>query len=152
MEKVRVEQVTKTYGKDTVLDGVSVNFEAGKIHGIIGRNGSGKTMLFKTICGFVRPTSGRVLVDGKQVGKDVDFPQDLGLIIETPGFLPYYSGYKNLKIMATLRNRIKDEGSDGAGGVGPEAEEEREEVLAGDEPAVGDCAGDYGGAEPAGAG
>ncbi len=94
MEKVRVEQVTKTYGKDTVLDGVSVNFEAGKIHGIIGGNRSGKTMLFKTICGFVRPTSGRVLVDGKQVGKDVDFPQDLGLIIETPGFLPYYSGYR----------------------------------------------------------
>ncbi len=114
MEKVRVEQVTKTYGKDTVLDGVSVNFEAGKIHGIIGRNGSGKTMLFKTICGFVRPTSGRVLVDGKQVGKDVDFPQDLGLIIETPGFLPYYSGYKNLKILASLRNRIKDEEIRGA--------------------------------------
>ena len=114
MEKVRVEQLTKTYGKDTVLDGVSVNFEAGKIHGIIGRNGSGKTMLFKTICGFVRPTSGRVLVDGKQVGKDVDFPQDLGLIIETPGFLPYYSGYKNLKILASLRNRIKDEEIRGA--------------------------------------
>lgn len=114
MEKVRVEQVTKTYGKDTVLDGVSVNFEAGKIHGIIGRNGSGKTMLFKTICGFVRPTSGRVLVDGKQVEKDVDFPQDLGLIIETPGFLPYYSGYKNLKILASLRNRIKDEEIRGA--------------------------------------
>ena len=114
MEKVRVEQVTKTYGKDTVLDGVSVNFEAGKIHGIIGRNGSGKTMLFKTICGFVRPTSGRVLVDEKQVGKDVDFPQDLGLIIETPGFLPYYSGYKNLKILASLRNRIKDEEIRGA--------------------------------------
>ena len=114
MEKVRVEQVTKTYGKDTVLDGVSVNFEAGKIHGIIGRNGSGKTMLFKTICGFVRPTSGRVLVDGKQVGKDVDFPQDLGLIIETPGFLPYYSGYKNLKILASLRNRINDEEIRGA--------------------------------------
>ena len=114
MEKVRVEQVTKTYGKDTVLDGVSVNFEAGKIHGIIGRNGSGKTMLFKTICGFVRPTSGRVLVDGKEVGKDVDFPQDLGLIIETPGFLPYYSGYKNLKILASLRNRIKDEEIRGA--------------------------------------
>ena len=114
MEKVRVEQVTKTYGKDTVLDGVSVNFEAGKIHGIIGRNGSGKTMLFKTICGFVRPTSGRVLVDGKQVGKDVDFPQDLGLIIETPGFLPYYSGSKNLKILASLRNRIKDEEIRGA--------------------------------------
>ncbi len=114
MEKVRVEQVTKTYGKDTVLDGVSVNFEAGKIHGIIGRNGSGKTMLFKTISRFVRPTSGRVLVDGKQVGKDVDFPQDLGLIIETPGFLPYYSGYKNLKILASLRNRIKDEEIRGA--------------------------------------
>ena len=108
MFKVVISHVTKVYGKDTVLKDVSVSFEAGKIHGVIGRNGSGKTMLFKTICGFVHPTSGIVTVSGKQVGKEVDFPEDLGLIIETPGFLPYYSGFRNLKILASLRNKIKD--------------------------------------------
>ena len=106
---IQVENLTKTYGKETVLSDVTIRFDPGKIHGIIGRNGSGKTMLFKTICGFVKPTSGRVLVRGKQVGKDVDFPKDLGLIIETPGFLPYFSGFKNLQLLASLRGIIKDD-------------------------------------------
>ncbi len=80
------------------------------LHGLIGRNGSGKTMLMKCICGFIKPTSGEIIVDGKQVGKDVDFPKDMGIIIETPGFIPYYSGYKNLKLLAGLNNKIgKDE-------------------------------------------
>ena len=106
---IQVENLTKTYGKETVLSDVTIRFAPGKIHGIIGRNGSGKTMLFKTICGFVKPTSGKVLVRGKQVGKDVDFPKDLGLIIETPGFLPYFSGFKNLQLLASLRGIIKDD-------------------------------------------
>ena len=89
---------------------INVSFEEGKIHGLIGRNGSGKTMLMKCICGFIKPTSGEIIVDGKQVGKDVDFPKDMGIIIETPGFIPYYSGYKNLKLLAGLNNKIgKDE-------------------------------------------
>ena len=67
---------------------MSRDFEKGKIHGIVGNNGSGKTVLMKCICGFLLPTEGKVIVNGKQVGKDVDFPGDLGIIIETPGFLP----------------------------------------------------------------
>jgi ABC-2 type transport system ATP-binding protein len=101
-----VEHLTKKYKEGTVLKDVTVSFEKGKIHGIIGKNGSGKSMLFKTICGFVRADQGRVTVNGQVVGKDVDFPDDLGVIIETPGFLPYYSGFKNLTLLAGLRGRI----------------------------------------------
>ena len=63
-------------------------------------------MLMKCICGFVKPTSGTVFVDGKQIGKDCDFPDNVGIIIETPGFIPYYSGYKNLKLLADLNKKI----------------------------------------------
>ena len=73
--------------------------------GLIGRNGSGKIPLMKCICGFYWPTSGEIIVDGKQAGKDVDFPKDMGIIIETPGFILYYSGYKNLKLLAGLTTR-----------------------------------------------
>ena len=73
---------------------------------MIGRNGSGKTMLMKCICGFVKPTEGEIIVAGKRIGKDRDFPESIGIIIETPGFIPYYSGYKNLKMLADLNRRI----------------------------------------------
>lgn len=63
-------------------------------------------MLMKCICGFIKPTSGEIIVDNKRVGKDIDFPDDMGIIIETPGFIPYYSGYKNLKLLAGLKNTI----------------------------------------------
>lgn len=89
-----------------ILRDIDAKFADGQIHGIIGRNGSGKTMLMKCICGFVRPTSGEIQVDHKVVGKDMDFPKDMGLIIETPGFIPYYSGLKNLKQLADLNKKI----------------------------------------------
>lgn len=91
---------------DTILNDINVAFEKGKIHGLIGRNGSGKTMLMKCICGFMKVTSGEIRVNGKIVGKEVDFPQEIGFIIETPGFIPYYSGFKNLYLLAGLRNKI----------------------------------------------
>ena len=72
----------------------------------IGRNGSGKTMLMKCICGFVKPTSGEIQVDGQVIGKDIDFIPNAGIIIETPGFIPNYSGYKNLQLLASIQNRI----------------------------------------------
>ena len=110
MDIINVNDVCLTLGKTEILKHINVSFEEGKIHGLIGRNGSGKTMLMKCICGFIKPTSGEITVDGKQVGKDVDFPKDMGIIIETPGFIPYYSGYKNLKLLAGLNNKIgKDE-------------------------------------------
>lgn len=103
---IQVHNVDLIIKKTHILQGVSVSFEKGKIHGLIGRNGSGKTMLMKCICGFVKPTSGEIMVSGKCIGKDCDFPDNTGIIIETPGFIPYYSGYKNLKLLADLRGKI----------------------------------------------
>lgn len=99
---ITVNNLSLTINKTEILKSVSAMFETGKIHGLIGRNGSGKTMLMKCICGFVRATSGKVTVAGKEIGKDCDFPESVGVIIETPGFIPYYSGYKNLKLLADL--------------------------------------------------
>jgi ABC-2 type transport system ATP-binding protein len=106
---ISVQSVTKRFGEETVLKGVSHDFEEGKIHGIVGNNGSGKTVLMKCICGFLLPTKGKIFVRCKQVGKDCDFPDDIGIIIETPGFLPGLSGMKNLQILASLKRKIGDE-------------------------------------------
>lgn len=103
---IEVKNVSLRIGKTDILKSVNISFEKGKIHGLIGRNGSGKTMLLKCICGFVRPTDGEITVDGKRIGKDCDFPDSVGIIIETPGFIPYYSGYKNLKLLADLNKKI----------------------------------------------
>ena len=99
---INTENLSLTINKTEILRDITISFDKGKIHGLIGRNGSGKTMLMKCICGFVRATSGKVTVAGKEIGKDCDFPESTGVIIETPGFIPYYSGYKNLKILADL--------------------------------------------------
>lgn len=103
---IEVRNVSLTLQKNQILKDIGVNFERGKIHGLIGRNGSGKTMLMKCICGFVRPSSGEIFVEGKRIGKDCDFPDNTGIIIETPGFIPYYSGFKNLKLLADLHGKI----------------------------------------------
>ncbi|MBC8060295.1 MAG: ATP-binding cassette domain-containing protein, partial [Clostridiaceae bacterium] len=91
------------------LSNVSHDFEEGKIHGIVGNNGSGKTVLMKCICGFLLPTKGKILVNYKQVGRDCDFPENIGMIIETPGFLPGLTGMKNLQILASLKRKIDKE-------------------------------------------
>lgn len=106
MELITISDVNLTIGKTHILKGINIAFDEGKIHGLIGRNGSGKTMLMKCVCGFIKPTSGEINVSGKRVGKDVDFPENMGIIIETPGFIPYYSGYKNLKLLAGLTGKI----------------------------------------------
>lgn len=106
---IQVKDVSLTIKKTAILRHVTVEFEQGKIHGLIGRNGSGKTMLMKCICGFVKPTEGEIVVNGKRIGKDCDFPESMGIIIESPGFIPYYSGYKNLKLLADLRKKITGE-------------------------------------------
>ncbi len=104
---IEISNLVKKFGDVTVLNNINVKFEKGMIHGLIGRNGSGKTMLMKCICGFVPITSGKILVNEKEVGKDIDVPENCGLIIETPGFLPEYSGYKNLKFLADIKGKIK---------------------------------------------
>ena len=106
---IRVEGVTKKYGSATVLDDVTVAFEKGKIHGLIGRNGSGKTMLIKCICGFVPVTDGKIYVNDKLIGKDIDIPENVGAIIEQPGFLYNYNGFQNLKFLASINKKIGKE-------------------------------------------
>ena len=102
---IEVCGVNKYFGEEHVLKDVSHTFEKGKIHGIVGNNGSGKTVLMKCLCGFLKPDSGVIYVNHKQVGKETDFPEDIGIIIETPGFLPHLSGTQNLKILASLQKK-----------------------------------------------
>lgn len=106
---ILVENVTKTFGNQEVLKTVSAKFKMGKIYGIVGRNGSGKTVLLKCICGLLYPQAGTVTVDGRVVGKEVDYPENIGFIIESPGFLPRYSGLKNLKYLASIRGKIQED-------------------------------------------
>lgn len=103
---ILVEHVSKSFGKERILTDVNLVVPKGCIYGVVGNNGSGKTVLMKCICGFLRPEEGKIFVNRQQVGKDCDFPDNLGIIIETPGFLPNQSGYRNLKILADLRARI----------------------------------------------
>ena len=108
MSRIEIEHLVKQYKETVVLNDISMTLESGSIYGFVGRNGSGKTMLMKHIIGFVYPTSGTVRVDGKIVGKEIAMPDNIGAIIENPGFLPEYSGFQNLKLLAGIRNRITD--------------------------------------------
>ena len=103
---IKIENVNKNFGEITVLSNINIEFEQGKVHGLIGRNGSGKTMLMKCICGFVPVSSGQILINGKVLKKDFDIPKNIGVIIETPGFLPSYNAYKNLKFLADIQGKI----------------------------------------------
>ena len=100
-----VEGLTKSFKDNKVLSDINVSFSKAKIHGLIGRNGSGKTILMKCICGLVPPTSGKITVNGSVIGKDTEIPKNIGVIIETPGFLPGYSALQNLKFLAKINNK-----------------------------------------------
>lgn len=106
MSVISVENVGLTIKKDVILDNINFEVSRGEILGVVGRNGSGKTMLMKCICGFITCTEGRIAVCDKQIGKDIDFPSSTGIIIETPGFIPYYSGFRNLKVLSELNRKI----------------------------------------------
>ena len=107
MEKgIIVKNVYKSFGKDEVLVDVSLEIPPGCVYGIVGNNGSGKTVLMKCICGFMQPDKGEIYVNGKRIGKERDFPADTGIIIETPGFIPNMSGYANLMMLAGLNGKI----------------------------------------------
>ena len=106
MRIIQLEQATKRFNENIVLNNITVSLKQGLIHGIIGRNGSGKTMLLKVICGFVPLTSGKIFVNNVQLGKGTDVPSDVGIIIETPGFLPNYSAFQNLKLLAKIKNNV----------------------------------------------
>ena len=106
---IEIQNLTKVFQEQTVLQNINASFAAGLIHGVIGKNGSGKTVLLRLLCGLMHPSKGQVIVDGKQLGKDVDFAPNAGIIIETPSFLPYLSGFQNLKELASIRNIISKE-------------------------------------------
>ncbi len=109
MSVIEMKNVVKRWGNNTVLKSVDLEVNSSEIVGIIGHNGSGKTVLMKCICGFITPDSGEITVSGKRVGKDVDIPYNIGLIIETPGFLPNFSGFSNLWQLAKIRGKISRE-------------------------------------------
>lgn len=106
MPYVEIDHVTKKFGEDIVLNDINITMDEGKVYGISGNNGSGKTVLMKCICGFLPITAGRIRVGGKLIGVETDFPESIGVIIETPGFLTNLSGMRNLEILAALRGRI----------------------------------------------
>lgn len=111
---LEVKDVSLRIKDNTILKDVSLKVEKGSICGIVGRNGSGKSMLMKCITGLVKYDSGEVSVEEKVIGKDTDFPESLGVIIETPSFINNLSGYANLKRLAMYRNIISSEDIKGA--------------------------------------
>jgi len=109
MASIELKNINKRFGEQCVLNDVSLSFQPGKIYGIIGRNGSGKSVLFKCICGFVYPDSGEIRVNGEIISKGNAIPKDMGIIIESPGFLPNYSGFYNLYLLSKLLRKINKE-------------------------------------------
>ena len=107
--KIELTHVSKTIKGAEVLSDISMILTAGHIIGFRGVNGSGKTMLMRMISGLIRPSKGSVTIDGKSLGKDVSFPPSIGILIENPAFLDGYSGFENLRILASIQNRITDD-------------------------------------------
>ena len=107
--EIRVESLNKTFRGVQVLEDINYTFTSGKIYGLAGKNGSGKTMLLREIAGLIHPTFGQVLIDGKQLHRDLSFPPSMGLIIEKPEFLGDMSGFENLKMLASIRKAVTDE-------------------------------------------
>ena len=106
---IKVDNVTKIIKKVKVLDHVSLEFESGEITGLIGINGSGKTMIMRIISGLIRPTEGKVFINGRELKKEMDFPESIGVLIDSPAFLDGYSAYDNLRYMASVKNKVSGE-------------------------------------------
>lgn len=106
---IELKDVVKKFKQDTILDHVNLELYDNRIYGFVGRNGSGKSILFKLISGYMRPDSGTITVEGKKLGKNCDFPESLGVLIESPGFLWYESGLSNLRFLAKIQKNITDE-------------------------------------------
>lgn len=106
---INIKNVTKTISHNNVLENINLKLESGNVYGFFGKNGSGKTMLMRAICGLINPTEGTVEIDHKVLGKDMSFPDSVGILIENPGFVNGYSGFRNLKFLAKIQNKITDE-------------------------------------------
>lgn len=106
---IKITDVNKTIKKAPILRDINLEFIGGKVYGLRGKNGSGKTMLMRAICGLITPDSGIIDINGKILGKDISFPESIGVLIENPAFIGNYTGFKNLKVLASIQNRIGDE-------------------------------------------
>ena len=104
-----LENYNKAIKGKGILNDINYEFNRGNIYGLYGRNGSGKTMLLRAIAGLIYPTSGRVLIDGKELHKEISFPKNMGIIIENMEMLPQYDAYTNLKLLAKIRKRANDD-------------------------------------------
>lgn len=108
MIEINIKNLCKSIKGITILDNISMNMSSGKIYGFKGKNGSGKTMLMRAISGLIIPDSGKIVINKKILHKDISFPDSIGILIETPSFLPQYTGYKNLKLLAGLSGTISE--------------------------------------------
>ena len=109
MIEVELKNISKTIHKTPILHDINLKFHSGAIYGLKGKNGCGKTMLMRTICGLMIPSTGTVSINGKVLMKDIEFPESIGALIENPAFLPQYTGYKNLCMLASIRSDIDKE-------------------------------------------
>ncbi len=107
--KIELKNVTKEFDKVEIIKNISLEFETGKIYGLYGRNGSGKSVLMKLICGFLIPTKGKILINGKDFNAKNEYPDNLRAVIEKPSFFPELTGFENLKLLAKIQNKISDE-------------------------------------------
>lgn len=107
---LEVENVCKKIKEDYVLKNVTLSMEKGRVYGIQGKNGCGKSMLMRVMCGLVLPSAGRVVISGEELGKEISFPRSVGVLIEHPGFLNGYSGFQNLKILASVSRKADEDG------------------------------------------
>lgn len=108
MSRIVIEQLVKKIKDVVILDHINLCMEPGTIYGLRGKNGSGKTMLMRAICGLILPTEGKVLIDGKELHQDIAVPPSIGALIENPSFLPQYTGLQNLKLLASLSHGITE--------------------------------------------
>lgn len=108
MTAIEVKNLYKTINKQTVIENACVSMQSGKIYGFQGINGSGKTMLMRLISGLIFPTRGSIEINGKTLGKEITFPESMGLFLENPAFLDGYCGFENLKMLASIQNKIDD--------------------------------------------
>ncbi|EET62872.1 ABC transporter, ATP-binding protein [Marvinbryantia formatexigens DSM 14469] len=107
--KIEIDNITKKIGSQTVLDCISLSMESPAIYGLKGRNGSGKTMLMRAICGLIRLSEGEIRINGEILRKDISFPRSVGILIESPGFISHYSAYENLEALISIKNIVSRE-------------------------------------------
>lgn len=123
---IRLKNVTKKIKQDILLDHISLEFRGGKVYGLQGKNGSGKTMLMRAVCGLITLSDGEIDIDGEILHKDISFPRSIGALLENPAFLNGYTGLENLKLLADIRGGIEEkELRDCLAKVGLDADDKR---------------------------